>query len=150
PNPYEAGKPIRRKNSKVFFGREDVFKEIAQILDENTNDTSGKSRVLLVGERRMGKTSVLLQLDYELPERYIPVFMDMQGFNDSGDAAFLYWFGIQIRRSLEKMSVQIEIPSLEKLQAAPTTLFSEFLYSDLPAALARRHVVLLFDEFEHM
>ncbi len=149
-NPYEKGKPIRDRGSRIFFGREDVFADIARILDVDTQHFSGKSIVLLVGERRMGKTSVLLQLDYQLPSKYIPVFLDLQGFDDEGNAAFLYWLGISLARVLKTKGFATELPPLAVLREAPTTLFSEFLLNSVLPAIGEHHIVLLFDEFEHL
>jgi hypothetical protein len=152
PNPYTStvGQAIRVRGSKVFFGRSDVFRQIVQVLQESSHEPGGKAVVLLVGERRMGKTTVLLQLDYELPSQYLPVFSDLQGFNDAGDAAFLHWLGFQIELGLQKHSVKVDPPRLETLQAAPTTLFSAFVNRELKNSLGGRGLVLLFDEFEHM
>ncbi|WP_143301253.1 AAA family ATPase, partial [Candidatus Entotheonella palauensis] len=149
-NPYQIGRSIQEKDSQVFYGRSDVFRDIAQILDENRQKSNGKSLILLVGERRLGKTSVLQQLDYQLLGHYIPVFLDVQGFNDPGDAAFLFWLGVRIQRQLRRIEIMVERPSLQALQEAPTTLFELFLTDDVLPQLADRHLLLLFDEFEHM
>ena len=149
-NPYSAGPPIREKDSPIFFGRDDVFRQIAQILDENVRKPGGKSIVLLVGERRMGKTSVLLQLDYQLEPSFVPVFLNVQGFNDPGDLAFVYWMCLQIERKLRERGTPVTIPTPDQLEKMPTVVFGEFVRGALPEVLAGRHIVLLFDEFEHM
>ena len=63
-NPYIAGAPVTEAN--MFFGREDVFRWIERSL-------TGKyvNHILVVhGQRRVGKTSVLKQLPSQLPQRW--------------------------------------------------------------------------------
>ena len=78
-NPYIAGSPIR--DEKMFYGREDLLHQIETALYNNS--------VMIHGERRIGKTSVLYQLKQRLenkedPEyRFIPVFVDLEGAPES-------------------------------------------------------------------
>lgn len=77
-NPYIAGEPIFEPN--LFFGREDVLLKVLSILHNNS--------VMLVGERRIGKTSLLIQIKRELESstdvRYSfqPVYIDLQGVGE--------------------------------------------------------------------
>jgi hypothetical protein len=66
PNPYATGKPLRA-GSPVFVGREDVF----AFLRENLAGQAGENVLVLVGERRMGKTSILRQLPLRLGEAIV-------------------------------------------------------------------------------
>jgi len=74
-NPFEAGRPILDPHR--FFGREAL---IAQVLN-----TIHQNDVLIHGERRIGKTSLLRQLEHRLREmddadyRFIPVYVDIEG-----------------------------------------------------------------------
>ncbi len=149
-NPYETGTPIRDNASPVFYGRDDVFQQIAKRLDQDRRKQGGKSILLIVGERRLGKTSVLLQLDHQLGGDYIPVFCDAQGFNDSGDAAFLGWLGGHIRRKLRERGIEVKPPTILELAAGPTPVFSDFVHDQLMPALEGKCLLLLFDEFERM
>ncbi|HLA40627.1 MAG TPA: tetratricopeptide repeat protein, partial [Candidatus Glassbacteria bacterium] len=73
PNPFIVGNPIRSR--EMFFGREDDFRYVKNKVD---NEKYG-SLILLFGERRAGKTSVLYQiLGGKLGPSYLPVFVDMQ------------------------------------------------------------------------
>jgi AAA+ ATPase superfamily predicted ATPase len=72
-NPYIAGAPV--VESSMFFGREDVFRWIE-------NSLTGKfvDHILVIhGQRRVGKTTVLKQIPNFLPKTYIQVFYDLQG-----------------------------------------------------------------------
>jgi hypothetical protein len=84
-NPYIAGAPVTE--TKMFFGREDVFDWIERSLTGRYAD-----HILVIhGQRRVGKTSVLKQLHNRLPERYIPVFFDFQGRTHTTLDRFRWW-----------------------------------------------------------
>ncbi|MBM4430704.1 MAG: hypothetical protein FJ026_10215, partial [Chloroflexi bacterium] len=74
-NPYISGEPIRRED--MFFGRADLLRRILHILHNNS--------IMIHGERRIGKTTVLFQLANRLREdsdpeyRFIPVLVDLEG-----------------------------------------------------------------------
>jgi len=74
-NPYIAGGPVFDEG--LFFGREALLQRILQTIHTNS--------LLLHGERRIGKTSILHQLRRRLetmedPEyQFHPVYVDLQG-----------------------------------------------------------------------
>jgi len=76
-NPYIAGEPIFSKN--LFYGREKILNQILSILHNNS--------IMVVGERRIGKTSLLIQVKQELKKtsdpdyEFLPVHVDLQGIN---------------------------------------------------------------------
>jgi GAF domain-containing protein len=77
-NPYIVGQPVLKP--EMCFGREPLFKRMMSVLHRNS--------VLLYGERRIGKTTMLKQLEMRLhaaddPEtRFRPVFIDLQGVEE--------------------------------------------------------------------
>lgn len=74
-NPYVSGDPIQ--SSDMFYGRQDIQARIVNMLHENS--------IMIHGERRIGKTSLLYQLADQLrkaadPEfLFMPVYIDMEG-----------------------------------------------------------------------
>ena len=74
-NPYISGEPVRQEN--MFFGREDMLQRIVATLHNNS--------IMIHGERRIGKTTLLYQLanvlrhvdDHEY--WFLPVFIDLEG-----------------------------------------------------------------------
>jgi tetratricopeptide (TPR) repeat protein len=74
-NPYIAGGPVFAE--ELFYGREPLLQRILQTVHTNS--------LLLHGERRIGKTSILHQLRRRLealddPDyRFHPVYVDLQG-----------------------------------------------------------------------
>jgi hypothetical protein len=61
-----------------FWGREAELRIFADLMGERTN-------VLLVGQRRMGKTSLLRQAKRILAERYICIFVDLENASSLPD-----------------------------------------------------------------
>jgi len=72
-NPYIVGNPIKDRSS--FFGRQDVFREVMQVLRQKDSHA-----IVLYGQRRIGKTSMLLQLEQRLAQEgeFTPIYFDLQ------------------------------------------------------------------------
>jgi ligand-binding sensor domain-containing protein len=74
-NPYISGEPVREAD--MFFGRHELLRKILNALHQNS--------IMIHGERRIGKTTLLFRLAEELraaddPEWvFIPVSIDMEG-----------------------------------------------------------------------
>ena len=74
-NPYIAGRPVF--GGELFFGRQQLLQKILQTVHNNS--------ILLHGERRIGKTSLLHHLERRLRAlddpayRFYPVLIDLQG-----------------------------------------------------------------------
>lgn len=72
-NPFIAGPPI--EDEKRFFGRDALIQQLLQHLSEPE-----KSSFLLYGPRRIGKTTVLKQLEYYLSdEGFTQIYFDLAG-----------------------------------------------------------------------
>lgn len=142
PNPYIPGLPLDL-GSELFLGREDVFK----FLQENFL-TAPKRVILLVGQRRMGKTSILKQLPLRLPQGFFPVFVDCQGLEHAGIGNLLYHLAYMVSDTLAANNIDLPIPDLATFQERP--MFS-FEYGFLKPALAKlsgRTMLILLDEFQ--
>ncbi len=72
-NPYIAGNPVNNENG--FFGRQDVVKWVERELS-----ASGSNVLVIRGQRRIGKTSLLLHLKRLLSREYfLPIYFDLLG-----------------------------------------------------------------------
>ena len=135
-NPYVAGSWVRGEN---FFGRGSL---VRQILDGE------RDSLWVVGARRLGKTSLLKELEYRVLQNpqtpYAPLYWDLQG---SGDARGL---ADSLLESVEdsdpfRRATDVEIDQLEGLTVP-----------DMLTTLARRTVksgwrmLLLVDEAEEL
>jgi uncharacterized protein len=72
-NPYNPGYPLKPEDP-LFQGRYDL----AQVLESALMKGDRRPTFLLSSERRMGKSSALLQLPRLLGSRFVPVFYDLQ------------------------------------------------------------------------
>ena len=72
-NPYIAGNPVG--DTPAFIGRADILREVVRMLRRPQDNA-----LVLYGQRRIGKTSVLLELAARLPESgpFYPVYFDLQ------------------------------------------------------------------------
>ncbi len=143
-NPYIAGAPVTEQ--RMFFGREDIFQWI-----ENSIAGQFADHILVIhGQRRVGKTSVLKQLGNRLPARYIPVFFDLQGRTHTSLDHFLWWLARETVRVL-KQDRDIEIPSPQKdAFATDPELFENQFLTSVRTALGNNTLLLTFDEFDNL
>lgn len=110
PSPYVRGSPLGA-NEEVFVGRLDVMKRIEQVL-MSPNSAS----ILLYGQRRMGKTSLLLNLERILPSHILYSFVDCQACASASNYIELtYCIAAQIKRSVERQG-RFQAPAMEYSQ----------------------------------
>ena len=147
-NPFTFGNPIR--DPARFIGREQEIRQItSRLLSSAVESTS------IVGERRIGKTSLLLHLSNPevatklglIPERYCLVYLDFQGLTDITPLRF--W-----QRVLGRMSRTVCDPDLES-HIHSLRMQESFDLFDLEDFFEEIHghglnIVLLMDEFEYV
>jgi len=145
PNPYMPGTPLRQ-NSPIFVGRKQLFNFIA----ENIGQAARRNVLMLIGQRRTGKTSVLLRLDQHLPPNLLPVYIDCQSLGViPGLPALLYDLAWLIADALANRGIEIIVPETATWQENPTGYFRrQFLPAVLALLPAETTLVLVFDEFE--
>ncbi len=140
-NPYIAGAPV--VETSMFFGRGDVFKWIENSLTGKYVDHI----LVLHGQRRVGKTTVLKQIPNFLPEEYIQVFFDLQGRTNTSIDRFLWWMASEIIRTLNK-ALDINLPRVSRDQFSdPDTFITDFI-PNLRSVLGDQTLLLTFDEFD--
>lgn len=116
-NPYVSGEPVRRDD--LFFGRHEQLKRILTILHRNS--------VMIHGERRIGKTSLLFQLADRLREAsdpdctFVPVLVDLEG---TPETEFFH-------RLMEAIVDTLPAADRAKLDLAYTTAAAEYSARDM-------------------
>ena len=136
-NPYVAGTPMRGKRG--FFGRQDTLDWVKRGLSNPAANS-----LVLFGQRRIGKTTLLLQLRRSLPaDTFLPVYFDLQD---------------QATRPLGQVLADLadtitEQAGLEPLDPAAFDdrglFFSRTFLPQVCAVLGKnRRLVLLLDEFD--
>lgn len=140
-NPYVAGSPL--SGTEMFFGRDDVFEFVKQTLAREHGDHV----IVLYGQRRTGKTSVLKQLHRHLDARYLCVFIDLHLLELNGLSGFLWQLARHIRRELERDHT-IALPALdrESFLADARDSFRSLFLDQVWAAIGDRQLVLMVDE----
>ena len=143
-SPYIIGVPLTQQQ-EIFIGRSDISARIEQLLLDRRQPP-----LLLYGQRRVGKTSLLHNLGRLLPSTIVPLFVDLQGpaSRAQDDAGFLYNVARAMVRSARQQR-HLELPPLEReaLAADPFTVFDEWL-DELETALGDSMALLMLDEFE--
>lgn len=136
-NPYIVGNPV---TGDEFFGREDVLQQAL-----NTFRTPGLSAVVIYGQRRIGKTSILLELKRRLTDEGTPIvyldLMDMAGKP----------FGQLLKRLAREIAKELNLPSelaTQEFDDEGTSFQHNFLPQAYQAIKKDQRIVLLFDEFD--
>jgi tetratricopeptide (TPR) repeat protein len=135
-NPYVAGNPVG--DSPAFIGRADVLREVLRVLRRSQDNA-----IVLYGQRRIGKTSILQHLAVWLPREgpYRPVYFDLQ---DKAD-----WPLDRVLQDLARnIAHTLGYPDPSLGSDSKTLFRQEWLSAvlgDLPEGCS---LVLLFDEFD--
>lgn len=146
-NPYIPGSPLDpRYSGNMFFGR----RELIQYTLDNLIGKFQQNILVLHGQRRIGKTSFLLQLRHDrLKPPFYPVFLDMQGLPDSGTYLFLHRLTRSIAETLTSFGLNLKVPAREAVLEGGYGCFDEFL-DQVGSQLHGGYLVLMFDEFEEL
>ena len=144
-NPYLPGTPLR-SHSDLFYGREQLFNFIA----DNAGGWSQRNVLILIGQRRTGKTSLLLRLETQLPDNLLPVYIDCQSLGVTPGMGNLFhdlaWL---IADALALRDMEIDVPDLAVWEANPTHTFQRQFLPQAQALMPPNATLLLvFDEFE--
>ncbi len=156
-NPYIVGPPVDPQRSP-FFGRQDVFNWIS----ENLHGTTQKNILVFHGERRVGKTSILLQIESgeigkalrtDPHHPVCPIFIDLQGFNDRGADKFLFQICDLIYKQVAEYPLiragKVKKPDIEQFKSLPFGAFKDYIQSTC-RVLDNALLVLMVDEFERL
>ena len=143
-SPYVIGVPLTDQQ-EIFVGRMDISGRIEQLLLDRR-----RPPLLLYGQRRMGKTSLLNNLGRLLPSTIVPLFVDLQGpaTRASNNSGFLYNMARGMADSaLRQRSLLLPPLTREMLQDDPFTRFDEWL-DEVEGVVGQRTILLALDEFE--
>lgn len=145
PNPYVVGTPLQT-GSPLFFGREDLIAFIRQNLA-----ASHRNNLVLIGQRRTGKTSLLKQLPGRLDDSYLPVYLDGQALGlDPGLPNFFLALATEISFALEDRGFEFDSPKPEDFSTNPASAFEHHFLEKVRQVIGERHLLLMLDEFEEL
>ncbi len=142
PNPYVAGRPINPGDGRLFAGRRDEFRTIEEKLQTGVG-------LIVYGQRRIGKSSILLHLRERLPHDLLPVYLNLQMLMAQTTGGFMHAVAKEIVKQINPQSA-IRIPQSEEFAREPYLSFNQVL-DEIAAQLAgAQRVLLAFDEFEEL
>jgi GAF domain-containing protein len=143
PNPYVVGTPLS-SGSPLFFGREDVVDFIRQNFS-----AAHHNNLVLIGQRRTGKTSLLKQLPARLGDEYVTVYLDGQSLSlDPGMANFFLNLSTEITYALEDRG--FTPPDMPEFENNPAFTFENVFLAAVMKEIGSRQLLILFDEFEEL
>ncbi len=135
-NFYVAGPPLR-PGGHLFIGRDEIFRRIGELW----HNPSQKATIVLYGQRRVGKTSILNHLPARLGDEYCFIMLDMQYL-----AAGIENHTELLRRVGNEMSVMLARHDLT-VTYSPNEDFPAFLRR-VDTAAQDKQIVLVIDGFE--
>lgn len=143
PNHYTSGTPIRDR--KMFYGRRN---DIDTLCEKLSSATANKV-VVLSGQRRMGKTSLIYQLTNELATGpQVPVLIDLQGQALQSMGQMFAGLALRVREEvLQRRHITLPPLDRESFLSNPTESFDSFLAEAL-SVLNNEKLVFMLDEFE--
>lgn len=148
PNPFTFGNPIREPGR--FIGRQEELRQVVNRLLSSAHESTS-----IVGERRIGKTSLLMHLADKttasqmglIPEKFCLIYIDFQGLVDITPQRFWSRILARMSRSILNPNLKTQIDALQ--QGGNFELFDleDVCESITEAGLC---VVLMLDEFEYV
>ena len=147
PNPYIFGNPIKPDDSsRLFVGRLDII----ELIKSNISVSYQRPAIFLYGRRRVGKSSVLLNLPKLIGKDYISVYIDCQDVKyRENNVSFCYNVLKSMSNSINDRGIYSEYPPIELLNNSCFTILSEW-FDNIEILLEKEDKLLLitFDEYE--
>jgi hypothetical protein len=145
-NPYVVGNPVY---PPLFVGRRAVFDRIGQIWSAKSQPDS----IILYGHRRMGKSSILRNLDQVAPLGGLIVYADMAGATAFVESTTDLLLGLadRVLTAVRRVYPEIEAakPDHETYNTpSKARLYLDHLIEQARHILAGRPLILALDEFE--
>ncbi|KHG41216.1 hypothetical protein OA07_12770 [Aphanizomenon flos-aquae 2012/KM1/D3] len=140
-NPYIIGRPVNRE---LFFGRESLFSSIQNNIQDNRNI------ILLHGQRRIGKSSVMKNIPDKCNDLNKSVFVafNLQSYSQESLSTILADLAKEIVSELDDKN--IKVPEIIELESDSEIFSNEFLprVYELLENKNKENLVLLLDEFD--
>jgi len=145
-NPYIVGDPVY---PPLLVGCKDVFDRIGEVWSAKKNPDS----IILYGHRRMGKSSILRNLDQVAPQGSVVVYADMAGETSfvGSTADLLLGLADRIHTAVRRVYPETALPEPDP-ETYATQARAQFQFNRLMEGvrdtLAGRILILALDEFE--
>lgn len=146
PNPYICGMPLNERQS-LFVGRSEIIERLGNLLADPRCPP-----LLLYGQRRMGKTSLLLNLSHFLTSSIVPCFIDCQGLAGYRDSNELLPEFTELVRQAALRYRSLELPPFgHSNEVSVYSKLNQWVNTAEKVLQSRRQTLLLaLDEFESL
>lgn len=140
-NPYSAGVAKGQR----FYGRKLECDRIMTYLCDRTQNHA----ILLWGQKRIGKTSLVVRLQEQAQGRFLPAYLDMQAVKDGTSTQFLHQLMNHISLALRENNTlqEISAPAYNRLRKDPLGYFDTFL-TQIQQVIGHSPLVIILDEFQ--
>ena len=139
-NPYIVGRPISER--ELFFGHQNLFAFIEDNLKQ------GVQVILLSGQRRIGKSSLIFQIPkFVAQDEFAFVHFDLDPMGRLSLSNLLHSLAEEILANLELDPQRVKLPSTKDFNR-DYQLFSQNFLPQVYRELGKKNLVLLLDEFE--
>ncbi|RME43525.1 MAG: ATP-binding protein, partial [Chloroflexi bacterium] len=134
-NPYIIT-PLTGENG--FYGRTDILRFV-----HNTLASPYQRVIVLYGQRRIGKTSLLYQLSrpHHIPPGFEPIYFDLQGRAQQTLSEVLYGLAREVAKKLD-------LPRPRQASFRDETYFQDQFLPQAYQVLGKRQLLFLIDEFD--
>ena len=139
-NPYIVGRPV--KNSEMFFGRNDVFGSVLEKLKGQYRDNG----IVIYGQSRIGKTSILNQMSSQLSARYLCILVDLHAFKLSDLNGFLWELADHMTEILRDYQIDLPTPNYDMFMKNAQRSFENIFLRQVWSAIGDKHILLMLDE----
>ena len=139
-NPYVIGRPI---DQQLFFGREKLFSAIQDDIQHN------RHIILLHGQRRIGKSSVIRNIPHELNDlnEFVFVTFNLEHYSQKSLSEILVDLSQEILNDLSLEDHNIKLPEITELELDSGIFYHQFL-QQVYQLLENKNLVLVLDEFD--
>ena len=143
PNPYSTGTPMHE--SSMVYGRDEDIQRLKKELTLHKAQTV----IVLYGQRRTGKTTLLLYLaNNGNLKTHIPIFIDLQRIvYHLTVSSFFFKVADSIHSTVTKRGFALAYPDEQAFERDATFAFDRFL-DRVEEQLHETKLILLIDEFE--
>jgi len=143
-SPYVMGPPV--KTERMFYGRQAVFDWI----QGNISGAEQQNILVLQGERRMGKTSILYQLLNRPPSpQHTAVFYSLELTIINSLADVLYDLAMKIQEGMASRGLHVPAPVQADFNEDAQRSVQRFL-DRAEDALGERRLLIMIDELDIM
>jgi AAA ATPase domain len=137
-SPYTIGDPVE---GDAFVGRDNIMNQLSELWRQNKSVQS----VVLYGHRRMGKTSILRNINDRLGDNVSLAYVNMLLMTSpQGEADILMFICDQI-----KIATGFDIPTNAEFIAFPETTCRRYIQAVIEK-IGQRKLIIAIDEFEQI